>query len=77
MALKEKKRKGNPAVPAQGAAAVAGETQRPAAVSAVEPAAASKDAKDSSKKLKTVKPAPVLTKKPSRLRFFVDAFQDP
>jgi len=76
MASKEKKRKGNPAVPAQETVAVAVESQRVVATAIAEPATAAQDSKSSSKKVKAVKPAPVLTKKPSRLRFFVEAFQE-
>ncbi len=75
MALKEKKHKGTGAAPARGGAAQTVETEQAAVVAAVEPVAPPKESKDS-KKLKTAKPAAVLTKKPSRLRFFVDAFQE-
>ena len=75
MALKEKKRKGSGATRAQTETSPSSEAEQPAAVAVVEPAAPSRESKDS-KKLKVAKAAPVLTKKPSRLRFFVDAFQE-
>lgn len=75
MALKEKKRKGTDGTPAHIVATPASEAEQPAAVAVVEPAAPPRESRDS-KKLKAAKAAPVLTKKPSRLRFFVDAFQE-
>lgn len=75
MALKDKKRKlaGSSSAPPES-----GHTEEGRQASAVAVAEAPAPARDStdSKKLKVAKPAPVLTKKPSRLRFFVDAYQE-
>jgi len=75
MALKDKKRKGAGSPPAPAESGRTEEGRQASAVAAAEAAAPARDSSDS-KKLKAAKPAPVLTKKPSRLRFFVDAYQE-
>jgi len=75
MALKEKKRKGTGGTPAHTEATPSVEAEQPGAVAVVEPASPPRESKDS-KKVKAAKTTAVVTKKPSRLRFFVDAFQE-
>jgi preprotein translocase SecE subunit len=72
MALKDKKHKGG--APASSSAQPV-RSEQAAAVAVSESSASVKEAAEA-KKVKAAKPAPVLTKKPSRLRFFVDAFQE-
>ena len=72
--MKDKKRK----LAASAAAPAPGRTEEARQAAAVAVAEAPAPAKDSteSRKVKASKPAPVLTKKPSRLRFFADAYQE-
>jgi len=75
MASKDKKRKLAASVPAVPDSGRIDERVSTSTVAVAEPPTHPVDSKDS-KKLKAARPAPVLTKKPSRLRFFVDAYQE-
>ncbi len=74
MAAKDKKRKSPKRAASQAEASAKDTTQKPS--QALAPVAAhSRDSKDSKdKKQKSSRAAVVTTKKPSRFRFFVDAF---